>query len=189
MLIGKSTPYARLMAAAGMLFARGGFHATGINRILAEAGVARMTLYNKFTSKEELIEAVLRLKSRTVIAWLEGELARRRDQEGQGPLEALFGTYGAWFEEEGFRGCLFTRAALEFPDPTHPAHKAAASHTRKLFSVLEGVAEDLEDCHIPCPAEHLLLLTEGAAAVAIKTGAGKASAERALKAAQFLFSP
>jgi len=39
MLIGKSTPYARLMTAAGMLFAKGGFHATGINRVLAEAGV------------------------------------------------------------------------------------------------------------------------------------------------------
>ena len=189
MLIGKSTPYARLMTAAGMLFAENGFHATGINRILAEAGVAKMTLYNNFTSKNELIEAVLRLKSRTVIAWLEGELARRQDQAGQGPLEALFGAYGAWFEEEGFRGCFFTRAALEFPDPSHPAHKAAASHTRKLFSVLEGVAEKLEDCPLPCPAEHLLLLTEGAAAVAAKTGAGKASAERALGAAKALLYP
>ena len=70
-MIGKSTPYARLMTAAGMLFAKNGFHATGINRILAEAGVAKMTLYNNFTSKDELIEAVLRLKSRTVIAWLD----------------------------------------------------------------------------------------------------------------------
>ena len=188
-MIGKSTPYARLITAAGMLFAEGGFHATGINRILAEAGVAKMTLYNNFTSKNELIEAVLRLKSRTVIAWLEGELARRQDQAGQGPLEALFGAYGAWFEEQGFRGCFFTRAALEFPDPSHPAHKAAASHTRKLFSVLEGVAEKLEDCSLPCPAEHLLLLTEGATAVAAKTGAGKASAERALGAAKALLYP
>ncbi len=184
-----SPPYARLMRTAEVLFGEHGFHATGVNMILQEAGVAKMTLYNNFTSKDELIEAVVRLKSRKVIAWLESELARRQSQDGAGPLEALFGAYGAWFEEDGFRGCFFTRAALEFPDPTHPAHKAAASHTRKLFSVLEGLAENLEDCPVPCPAEHLLLLTEGATAVAAKTGAGKASAERALDAAKTLLSP
>jgi len=177
------------MAAAEVLFQEGGFHATGINKILATAGVAKQTLYNNFASKDELAEAVLRLKSRKVMGWLEHELKRRRNQEGAAPLEALFGALGAWFEEEDFTGCLFTRAALEYPDPGHPVHKVAAAHTRKLFSLLEDVAEGLGDSTLPCPAEHLLLLIEGATAVAAKTGAGKASAERALQAANKLLGP
>ena len=183
------TPYARLMVTAEALFNHHGFHATGINTILNEAAVARMTIYNHFASKDELIEAILRLKSRKVIAWLDGELERRKIQDGATPLEALFGAFASWFEEDQFKGCLFTRAALEFPDPADPIHKAAAAHTRKLFTVLEAVAEDVDQCPLPHPAEHLLLLVEGATAIAAKTGAGKASADRALAAAKALLSP
>ena len=42
------------------LFNRVGYHATGIDRILAESGVAKMTLYNHFKSKDELVETALR---------------------------------------------------------------------------------------------------------------------------------
>ena len=52
----------QLIEAALELFQREGFHATGVDRILAEAGVAKMTLYHHFRSKDELILAALRLR-------------------------------------------------------------------------------------------------------------------------------
>jgi len=178
-------PYVKIMSAAEALFQEQGFRATGINQILATAGVAKQTLYNHFSSKDGLIEALLRLKSKKVLAWLKGEVERRQRDENEAPLEALFGTYGAWFRETEFRGCLFARAALEYPDPAHPAHKISATHTGKLFSYLDDLSKTL-DSSLPHPAEHLLLLLEGATSVSAKTGAGAASAQRALQAAQKL---
>ena len=51
------------------LFSREGFHATGIDRILSESGVAKMTLYNHFKSKDELILAALRRRDETFRNW------------------------------------------------------------------------------------------------------------------------
>lgn len=184
---GRPSPYARLMMTAEAMFLENGFRATGINALLAEAGVAKQTLYNNFASKDELIEAVLRLKSQKVMAWLEGASAARM-RNGEDPLQALFAVYGDWFAEPGFSGCLFARAALEYPDRKHPIHKIAASHTRKLFAFLESLCEGAAKGSLPCPAEHLLLLIEGATSVAVKTGAKRASAERALQAAKLLFA-
>ncbi len=175
-------PYARLMAAAEVLFEEKGFHATGIDPILELAGVAKMTLYRNFVSKDELITAVLRLKSRKVLHWLEGEIARRARDGSLSKIEALFDAYGDWFEKDDFKGCLFMKAALEFPDPKHPAHKAAATHTRKLFSFIETLTPGAHN------AEHVLLLLNGALSVAAMTGAGQASAKRALQAAKKLIT-
>ena len=175
-------PYARLMAAAGVLFEEKGFHATGIDPILELAGVAKMTLYRNFASKDELITAVLRLKSQKVLHWLDGEVARRSGEGTLSKIEALFDAYGDWFEKDDFKGCLFMKAALEFPDPNHPAHKAAATHTRKLFSFIETLALGAQN------TEHVLLLLNGALSVAALTGAGQASAKRALQAAKKLLT-
>jgi len=57
----------QLIEKAQELFYREGYHATGIDRILAESGVAKMTLYKHFKSKEELILAVLETRHRTMI--------------------------------------------------------------------------------------------------------------------------
>ncbi len=178
-------PYVRLMTTAETLFQEKGFRATGINALLAEAGVARQTLYNHFGSKDGLIEAILRFKSKKVLVWLSGELFRRQKDLGETSLEALFGALGAWYDGKEFQGCIFARAALEYPSNNHPAHKIAATHTGKLFSFLDDFSKDLKTS-LPCPAEHLLLLIEGATAVSAKTGAGSASAKRALQAAQKL---
>lgn len=180
----KPTPYARLMAAAEALFLENGFHATGIDRILAEAGVAKSSLYTHFTSKDELIAAVLRLKSRKVLSWLAAEVERRAGgKDGNGDkVAALFGAYGDWLEAEDFHGCLFAKAALEFPDTRHAVHKAAANHTRKLL----GFLQETSPKHRPASAEQVLLLLNGALAVAALTGAGRASADRAGEAARRL---
>jgi len=170
------------MMAAETLFQAHGFHATGVDAILREAGAAKASLYQHFSSKDALVTEVLRLKSRKVLAWLKNSVGRKPDD----PISALFGTYGAWFEEDTFYGCLFTKAALEYPDKTHSAYKAAAAHTRKLFCYLEELCEA---AGAPAAnAEHLLILLEGATEVATKTGAGRAPADRARENARRLFT-
>jgi AcrR family transcriptional regulator len=49
----------RLLATAWRLFYRDGYRAVGIDTLLAEAELAKMTLYNHFSSKDDLIVAVI----------------------------------------------------------------------------------------------------------------------------------
>src|SRR5258708_34708744 len=91
------------------LFYRHGFHATGIDRILAEAGVAKMTLYKHFKSKDELILAALTRRDEKFRTWFMREVERR----GRTPRERLlvvFDILAAWVQSRQFRGCMFVNA-------------------------------------------------------------------------------
>ena len=88
-----STRRDHLVDTALKLFARGGFHATGIDTILAEAGVAKMTLYNHFRSKEELILAVLRRRDELFRNWFVKRVEQQADQPRQ-RLIAMFDVLG-----------------------------------------------------------------------------------------------
>ena len=65
------------------LFYRNGFHATGIDRILAEAGVAKMTLYKHFRSKDDLIVAALERRDERFRAWFQGTVEREARSRGE----------------------------------------------------------------------------------------------------------
>src|SRR3954454_24045906 len=104
-------PRERLLAAADKLFYGDGVHAVGIDRVLAEAGVAKQSLYNLFGSKEELVRVYLserygRLRLR--IEQATSACAPPRD-----PILRIFDVVNASINEPGFRGCAFTNAAAE----------------------------------------------------------------------------
>jgi AcrR family transcriptional regulator len=163
-----------LLDTALRLFGRDGFHAVGIDRILAESGVAKMTLYKHFPSKQALIVAALERKDASLLAWLESGLARR----GEGPREqllAVFDLLGEWFGGADFHGCLFIKAAGEYPDLADPVHQAAAAYKRRLLGLLTGLASE---AGAPSPrllAQRLLLLVEGATVVAQVLGGREAA--------------
>ncbi len=95
------------------MFCRDGFHATGIDKILAQAGVAKMTLYNHFRSKDELILAVLRRRDerfrRAFVRAVERRASAPRDR-----LLAIFDALGEWFCRNDFTGCTFINASAEY---------------------------------------------------------------------------
>jgi AcrR family transcriptional regulator len=115
---------AHLLATAWRLFYRDGYQRVGIDTILAEAQVAKMTLYNHFKSKDELIVTLLDERNALIIASLDRTIA----EAGAKPaarLLAVFDWLSEWFASEDFRGCAFIRALAEFPDPEHSVHQAA----------------------------------------------------------------
>ena len=117
----------QLLETAGMLFYRDGYHATGIDRILAEAGIAKMTLYSHFRSKEDLILAVLKKRDQTMFESLNQFLdAKRRSPEKL--LEAVFDWLVVWIGSKGFRGCAFLKAMAEYQNLNDPIHQAALAH-------------------------------------------------------------
>src|SRR5690242_13103389 len=104
----------RILDTAYDLFSRHGIRAVGVDRIIAESGVAKMSLYRHFPSKDDLVIAFLDTRhERWAEAWLATELERRTDTP-TGRLLAMFDLLGEWFAREDFEGCSFVKVMLEF---------------------------------------------------------------------------
>jgi len=172
-----------LVETAASLFEQNGYHATGIDTILATSGVAKMTLYNHFKSKEDLIVAALALRDTQFMARLDkqvqaaGELAEDR-------MLAIFDALETWFRSDSFQGCLFVAATHEYANRAHPIHQQAATHKRHIFEYLLNLAQDGDRFDARAIAQQLLVLYEGAISVAHALDAPIAArqARRAAKA-------
>jgi AcrR family transcriptional regulator len=151
----------QLLEAAQRLFCRQGFHATGIDAILAEAKVARMTLYKRFKSKEGLIVAVLEREDRMFREWLVAAVERRSRQASDRVL-AVYDALGERFEAQGYFGCPFLKASGEFPDAGDPIHQLAIKHKEMVRSYLLGLAAEAGARHPEELSRQLYLLMEGA---------------------------
>jgi AcrR family transcriptional regulator len=129
-----SSPADRLLGVARRLFALEGIRAVGIERIIAEANVARASLYQTFGSKDGLVVAYLNEQDAADrAAW------QAAAQKAAGPgqrILALFDLAIASAPGRGYRGCLYLNAATEFPDPQHPISKAVAQHRTWLREIL-----------------------------------------------------
>ena len=166
------------------LFARHGFHATGIDRILAEAGVAKMTLYNHFRSKDELILAVLRRRDERFRNWFV-RAVEHRAADARGRLLAIFDALEEWFGREDFTGCMFIKAAAEYGDRASPICAACAEHKRMMGDYVRRLAVDAGAKDPESLAQELSLLAEGAITLANVSGT-TAPARQAKAAARAL---
>lgn len=172
-----------LIDTALALFNRDGIHATGIDAILAQAGVAKMTLYNHFKSKDELVLACLRRADEKT----RNSFMRQIEQRTAAPRErllVLFDVLGDWFRSADFHGCNFINACAEYTQPNNPIHRAAAEHKKMMF---DYVAQLTRAAGAPDEmlAQGMALLLDGAIARAHVSG-DKAAAARAKVAAATL---
>ena len=156
------------------LFSRNGFHATGIDRLLAEAGVAKMTLYKHFRSKDALILEALKRRDDRVRRWLPDSVAKRA-RAPRKRLLAVFDVLDDWFHEPDFRGCLFVHAAAEYGDAEAPAHRAARENKGWLLGYLTELADEAGANDPPGLAYALFLLAEGAVSAAHVMGRTRAA--------------
>lgn len=143
------------------MFCATGFHAVSVDDIVEEAGVARMTLYKNFGSKEDLIVATLRREDKLFRQWLSGSIEALSTRPVD-RINALFMALRERFASEGYYGCAFIRASIEFPDHKHPVHRAAQEHREMIRSYLRGLAEEAGAVQPLVLAEQLYLLFEGA---------------------------
>ena len=127
-----------LVETAMRLFSREGFNATGVDRVLREAGVSRMTLYNHFGSKDELIVAALRRRDEVFRSRMRRFIdSRAKDPAGR--LLAAFDFQESWFTSADFSGCMFLNATSEFADPTCAIRRTAAEHVRAVGAYILGL--------------------------------------------------
>ena len=130
----------RILDTAYELFSRHGTRAVGVDRIINEAGAAKMTLYRNFASKDDLIVAFLAAREeRWTRGWLQAEVERRAS-EPAARLLAIFDVFGEWFALEDFEGCSFINVMLELTDREDPGRVASVKHLSVIREFLSGLA-------------------------------------------------
>lgn len=155
----------RILHAAAQRFYADGINATGIDRITAQAGVAKMSLYNNFSSKADLVEAYVVARHEEWLA-----LYRARAAKVSTPQEQILAVFDAYIDhastgyEHGFRGCGLLNAAAELP-VGDPGREIVRRHKEYVEGLLVEQLRLLTDNDSAAEVgEHLSYLLEGAMA-------------------------
>lgn len=176
-----------LVDTAIRLFNRHGYHATGVDRLMEETGIAKTTLYRHFPSKDELIVAALAKVDEQAREEMRAFVEAASD-EPRGRILATFDQLAIWLKDAEFKGCPFVAAAGEFGEPVNPVFQQVRLHKRLYLAYFE---ELVRAARIPEPkriAQQLVMLHEGAIAYAQVLGAdgvaatAKQAAERLIEA-------
>jgi AcrR family transcriptional regulator len=126
---------ARILDSAYELFSRYGIRAVGVDRILESCGVAKMTLYRHFASKDELVLAFLEERRRRWTQdWLQRAIENVATDRPDRTL-ALFDVLDEWFHRPDFEGCSFIRTLHEIPDgPLHEQATCQLEIVRRMLA-------------------------------------------------------
>jgi AcrR family transcriptional regulator len=150
----------RLLDAAARVFYSEGIRTTPVDRVIAEAGVTRATLYRHFKGKQELVLAYVEACDQAVRA--KTEAVAETVENPRDVLRALVEGVVDEICQPGFRGCPFINAAAEYADPEHPVRRAVGEYRAWFHRIL---ADALARTGHPEPesgAHTLALLRDGA---------------------------
>lgn len=176
----------RLLQATERLVYAGGIHATGMDLIVRTSGVARKRVYQYYPNKDALVAAALRARDERWMRWFVDATSRAATPRAR--LLSMFDALREWFASEDFRGCAFLNAAGEIGDEASPVLAVAREHKARL---LDHIRARVRDADLPEPDEaaaQLLVLIDGAIAVAL-VSRDPAIADSARRAAAALLGP
>ncbi|GAJ99946.1 TetR/AcrR family transcriptional regulator [Geomicrobium sp. JCM 19055] len=140
---------------AESLFYNYGIHAIGLKRIVTEANVALMTMYNHFESKEDLVLEVLKQREERYF-----DLLRSHVKTSDNQALSIAQAHSEWLQSSRQNGCMFLRAKEEYSDPAHPINTYVVAHKEALLAFVKKENFNHED------AMRLVLLLEGATSLA-----------------------
>jgi AcrR family transcriptional regulator len=153
-----------ILATATRLFETRGIQSSGIDTIIAEAGIAKATLYKHFPSKNILITAYLRDKSDRFYDWLNTKLVSKK-ADSIDILILLCELVEQWIQTPEFHGLPFHIAAVEFPEPDHPINQYSAVLAVELQGYLSKIATKAGAKNPEALGQQLTIIFEGAALV------------------------
>jgi AcrR family transcriptional regulator len=152
----------RILDAAYVLFRRKGYTRVSMDEIAAATRVTKRTLYYHFTSKDELLAAVLEAQHHLALAAFR-TFGENLSGSPENIVDTLFRDLAVWSDEPRWAGSGFTRLVVELADlPGHPARKIARRHKALLEAYL---AELFAKANVDQPhacAREVWLLSEGA---------------------------
>ena len=169
----------RILDTAFRLFYAHGIRAVGVDRIIAESGVAKATFYKHFPAKDDLVVAYL---SQVDDVW-SGQLRAAAEAAGPSPADQLVGMFDALAtacRRDGYRGCAFINAAAENEAGT-PVHDRTLAHKEAVRAWVRSLAADAGASDPDGLARTLTLLLDGG--LASGSVDGRPDAPEAAKAA------
>jgi AcrR family transcriptional regulator len=170
----------RILLTAHALFYRDGIRATGIDRVIGESGVTKVTFYRHFPSKNHLVQSYLDYRHARWMAWFEDALRRHGAERAGRGLDALVPALAEWLRDEHYRGCAFINSVGELggalPEVVETARRHKADMTARIATLLPPSRQRTRD------AQALALAVDGA----IVHAQFDASPEAALKSLQRL---
>jgi AcrR family transcriptional regulator len=151
----------RILDTADRLFGTEGIRVVGVERLVTESEVSRLTFYRHFASKDALIAAYLQRRS----AQEQRDVAAFRAAHPGDP-RAVMRDIVAWmraqFAAPDFRGCPYINAAAEFSDPASPVRQAVAAHRDWYRTTMRELAAEIGTPDPDAAADDLVLLRDGA---------------------------
>jgi len=126
----------RLLLIASELFYRNGIRATGIDRVIAESGITKVTFYRHFASKNALVCACLTHRHGRWMAWFQDALTRHAPAGG---LATLGAALTEWLRDEGFRGCAFLNSVSELGEALPEVVAITRQHKADMTAAIEGL--------------------------------------------------
>jgi len=148
-----------IISAATCLFSKFGYHAVGVDLIIQESNVAKMTFYKHFPSKNELIERVLKRRDQdlrnSIMEFIEASKSPLTR------LKSVFDWYENWMLSDSFHGCMFIKASEEFSEPSCTVREIAQKHKQWITGLLDRLLIDLDVGNSLKIAKHIVVLLEG----------------------------
>jgi len=145
----------RILLTAHDLFYGEGIRATGINRVIAESGVTKVTFYRHFPSKNDLILEFLEYRHQRWMAWFKDALQRHG-----GNASALGPTLGEWFRDAHYRGCTFINSVGELGGELPEVKDIARRHKLDMMDAIAALLPPSDQRDIA--AQALALAVDGA---------------------------
>ena len=155
----------QLIQTGAKLFAKNGFHATGVDTIAEKAGVTKKTLYTHFRSKDELVLAALHHYD----GLFRNEFMRRVEAAGRTPrtrLLAVFDVAEHWFGQNNFYGCMFINAIGEYSESDTSIRQVCKEYKRLMKGYIRELCEQVGGTTPQKLTEEIALLFEGATVTA-----------------------
>jgi len=151
----------RVFEVAADLFYRESIRSVGVETIVQQAGVSKISLYRSFESKDDLIVAYL--ENRNAEYWRNVDrIVAAKCGNPRAQLYALLDYIAGRATTPGYRGCPFINFAAEFPEPAHPGHQAVEENKREMRRRLVELTAAMGARHPRQLADALFLLVEGA---------------------------
>lgn len=148
----------RLLKASKSLFISKGFANVGVNELIESAGVARMTLYNHFASKDALVLSVYEELMATTLASIHKDASKNEEER----VLALFSLFERKAKDRSGRGCPFIHASMQTPEPEGRMYALVTTYKQKLRQMIYEILEPNRR-NRNALADQLLLLLDGAA--------------------------
>lgn len=173
-----------ILQTASELFYSHGIKATGIDTIVKASGIAKMSLYKYFPSKEDLVVAHLHKSAADFRSHLKA-VVESRPRQPKDKLLAVFEVFTQLLSSPGFRGCPFINAVAEFADPGNPVQQCSAEFYRTFKDILSEFARQANISQTDKLSNQLIMLITGAM-MAEQINPGSESMQNAYDAAVML---